>query len=58
MTNLFFGKNALLLFLISFFIIQCTPAEEIEKLEKSREALKIENESLQSSLDILQKRQS
>jgi|AntRauMFilla1563_2_1112583.scaffolds.fasta_scaffold02174_5 cyclophilin family peptidyl-prolyl cis-trans isomerase len=55
MTNLFFGKNALLLFLISFFIIQCTPAEEIEKLEKSREALKIENESLQSSLDILQK---
>lgn len=50
-----FRKKALLLLIIPFFILQCTPSEEIERLEKSREALKIENENLTKSLDALQK---
>lgn len=55
MFSIFTRKKALLFLIIPFFILQCTPTEEIEKLEKSRDALKIENENLKDSLDKLQK---
>lgn len=48
-------KKALLFLIIPFFILQCTSTEEIEKLEKSSQELKIENENLKDSLDKLQK---
>lgn len=55
MKHSIFRKKALLFLILPIFILQCTASEEIERLEKSREALKTENESLKKSLDSLQK---